>query len=116
MDRFLAALVNRCTVYRITVTKGSDLSMELEAREIVYELLPCLLDPIQISEDMVALGPLPSHRFRLLVEKDKVLKDGDEVKYEDDTEWTIVEPPGIKAIRGVDHHVEAILLRKAAVA
>jgi hypothetical protein len=109
--RFLEAMTQRCTIQRAEVTASSNLDMNIADPETVAENIPCLIVPLDVSDDMRAAGPIPINRFRMFLPAGTDVQNHD-VLIDEDTaeEWIVTEPPITQRFRNERaHHIEAIV-------
>jgi hypothetical protein len=108
-DGFAEVLTDTCTIQRAAESTSEDLDQIIGAFVTVTEDVACLIVPLQPSDDMIIAGPLPVHKGRLFLATGADIENRDRIVMDDDTVWTVTQPPETEVFRGADHHVEAIL-------
>jgi len=119
-DRVEKTLTQTCRIERSAESQETTyLDMELgtwglQARQ---RAVPCLLVPLSVSDDILAIGPVEQDRRRLFLVADADIEEDDQVTITDSagTEaiWCVDRPPSLQTHRGLNTSIEAIVVRKA---
>ena len=111
--RLLAMLTQTCSIQRAPVETGDDLDLILGALATVDASAPCLFCALRTSDDMTAAGRKEQDIQRLLLLPDQDLQRKDTVTDGDGVEWIVEDAPQLFRQRGIAHHLEATVVRKA---
>lgn len=119
-DRIENIMTQKCRIERSETSWDADLKMEFSAWTLVgiQRSVKCLLAPLSIGDEILALGPMEMDYRRLFL---PLTTDGrrtnierlDEVTVDEDVIWTVQESPGTMSLRGADNHLEVLVTRKA---
>jgi len=95
----------------------SDLSGDLVLGDLTTQerQVECLFAPLRISDDMLAVGPLERDQRRLFLPTDVDVERGDDLTWLDaeNSAWIVTATPTLHYMRGAEHHLEALVERKA---
>ena len=114
-DRFEEILTQSCRIERSAASKEATyLDMEFGTFALVgrQRAVKCLLVPLRVGDDMLAVGPMERKMHRLFLPAGTDIEAKDQVMV-DDVIWTAVDPADTQSFRGEDHHVEMLVERKA---
>jgi len=111
-ERYAKALISAAVIKRSPVTKGATRDMVVGKAVEIASGVPCQIVPMEASDDMMVVGPLPRRHARgfFLVGVDLQSKDHIEC---DGTVWVVEDPPVAELFRGQPHHVEVHLEERA---
>ena len=111
--RFLAILTQRCSIARQDAETGTDMDLVLGDAAVVATDVPCFIQAVSASADMRAAGPLERDLRQLFVAPDVEVKRRDMLLDEDGVIWVVNDVPQVFNARGVPHHLEVTVERKA---
>ena len=109
--RFLKSCDKTCTISRSSVSPGTNYDQVLGDPEPVALTIPCRVDALKVSADMIAAGPFPVRTAVMMVPPSTDIKHKDEVLV-DGEKWEVRDPPQPFNSRKSVHHIEVILVRK----
>lgn len=113
MSRFSKALTNTCTITRQVAATGEDDDLVLAAPATIATDAPCLFCALKASADMLAVGPVEKDVQQLFLLPDADLKTRDTVTDAAGVEWIVDGVPQVFQARGIPHHIEALVSKKA---
>ena len=111
--RFRKLLTQTCTISRQTPGTGTDEDLVLGTLTVVATGVPCALQALSVSADLLAVGPVERDVRQLFVLPTVDLQRRDLVTDADGVEWVVDGVPQTFQARGIDHHIEALVSRKA---
>ena len=113
VTQFETQLTQTCSLYRMTISLGTDSDIELGAWTLSSHNEKCLRGPLRVTDDMLAVGPLDQQTSRLFLPRTADIGKDDRIYISGDLWWTPRDPPIMQYFRGESHHLEMIITRKA---
>lgn len=111
--RFLKLLTQTCDQARQVAETGDDMDLVLGDAAVIETDIPCLIQAVSASADMRAAGPIERDLRQLFTAPDLDVQRRDLFKDEDGTIWVVNDVPQVFNARGVPHHLEVTVERKA---
>ena len=112
--RFGEALLHTYSLSRYGITDDLSLDLQLTTLSLIGSG-SCLMVPLRVGDDMLAVGPMERDQRRLFLPAGSNVQQHDQVTWVDagGSVWFVNAPPVTHYIRGLAHHVEALVERKA---
>jgi len=111
--RFRRILTQTCSIARQSPSAGSDLDLVLGTLTTVALNVPCIIMALKASADMQLVGPLEQDVRQLFLLPDQDIARHDVVTDAAGVQWVVTGVPQVFDARGVAHHIEVRVEKKA---